>query len=157
MTLSKVHEHIGHFRDWMKIEKRMVDLGIAIQDALNYQKPDMAKSLILIKELQSLAIQPMKLKKTPDIVMTLRMVRKYIGPNTQESDPKLHEKRLEDTKNIRLAADTALKKLQSLFNTPPGVSFSKHFQKLVDEFQIATKGYEKDEIMQLTVDPTIVA
>ena len=47
-------------KHWKKVEKRMVDLDIAIREAL-YQEPDMAKSLNLIKELQ--------LKKLPDIAL----------------------------------------------------------------------------------------
>jgi len=142
---------------WMKMEKRIVDLDIAIRSALRRGEPDMARSLILISELHSLAIQPLMLKKLPNIVMTLRKVRKYIGPKIQQSDPKLHEKRLEDMQKIRLTAETAYKKIQSLFNAPPDVSFSKYFQKMVDEFHVATKDYEKEELFQLLVDPTTVA
>ena len=69
----------------------------------------------------------------------------------------MNEKRQEDMQKIRLTAETAYKKIQSLFNVPPDVSFSKYFQKMVDEFQIATKDYEKEELFQLLVDPTIVA
>merc|ERR1712014_252696 len=142
---------------WMKMEKRIVDLDIAIRSALHHEEPDMARSLILISELHSLAIQPLMLKKLPNIVMTLRKVRKYIGPKIQQSDPKLHEKRLEDMQKIRLTAETAYKKIQSLFNAPPDVSFSKYFRKMVDEFHVATKDYEKEELFQLLVDPTTVA
>lgn len=142
---------------WMKMEKRIVDLDIAIRSALHHEEPDMARSLVLISELHSLAIQPLMLKKLPNIVMTLRKVRKYIGPKTQPQDPKMNEKRQEDMQKIRLTAETAYKKIQSLFNAPPDVSFSKYFQKMVDEFQIATKDYEKEELFQLLVDPTIVA
>ena len=74
---------------WMKMEKRIVDLDIAIRSALHHEEPDMARSLILISELHSLAIQPLMLKKLPNIVMTLRKVRKYIGPKIQQSDPKV--------------------------------------------------------------------
>jgi len=97
------------------------------------------------------------LKKLPNIVMTLRKVRKYIGPKTSHSDPKKSEKRMEDMQKIRLTAETAYKKIQSLFTAPPDVSFSKYFQKRVDEFQVATKDYEKEELFQLLVDPTTVA
>jgi len=142
---------------WMKMEKRIVDLDIAIRSALHHEEPDMARSLVLISELHSLAIQPLMLKKLPNIVMTLRKVRKYIGPKTPLSDPKLNEKRLEDMQKIRLTAETAYKKIQSLFNAPPDVSFSKWFQSMVDEFQVATKDYEKEELFQLLVDPTLVA
>ena len=71
------------------MEKRIVDLDIAIRSALHHEEPDMARSLILISELHSLAIQPLMLKKLPNIVMTLRKVRKYIGPKIQQSDPKV--------------------------------------------------------------------
>ena len=77
---------------WMKMEKRIVDLDIAIRSALHHEEPDMARSLILISELHSLAIQPLMLKKLPNIVMTLRKVRKYIGPKIQQSDPKVINK-----------------------------------------------------------------
>merc|ERR1712212_1342203 len=49
---------------WMKMEKRIVDLDIAIRSALRREEPDMARSLALISELHSLAIQPLMLKKT---------------------------------------------------------------------------------------------
>jgi len=142
---------------WMKMEKRIVDLDIAIRSALRHEEPDMARSLALISELHSLAIQPLMLKKLPNIVMTLRKVRKYIGPKTTQSDPKIHEKRLEDMQKIRLTSETTYKKFQSLFNVPPDVNFSKYFQKTVDEFQLATKDYDKEELFQLLVDPTLVA
>jgi len=142
---------------WMKMEKRIVDLDIAIRSALRREEPDMARSLALISELHSLAIQPLMLKKLPNIVMTLRKVRKYIGPKTTQSDPKIHEKRLEDMQKIRLTSETTYKKFQSLFNVPPDVNFSKYFQKTVDEFQLATKDYDKEELFQLLVDPTLVA
>jgi len=153
IEISNIKEKVR----WMKMEKRIVDLDIAIRSALHHEEPDMARSLILISELHSLAIQPLMLKKLPNIVMTLRKVRKYIGPKIQQSDPKLHEKRLEDMQKIRLTAETAYKKIQSLFNAPPDVSFSKYFQKMVDEFHVATKDYEKEELFQLLVDPTTVA
>ena len=43
MTLSKACEHKGHLLDWIKVEKRMIDLDLAIRDALNYEEPNMAE------------------------------------------------------------------------------------------------------------------
>merc|ERR1711894_344383 len=74
---------------WMKMEKRIVDLDIAIRSALHHEEPDMTRSISLISELQQLAIQPLMLKKIPNIVMTLRKVRKYIGPVTPHPDPQV--------------------------------------------------------------------
>jgi len=140
---------------WMKMEKRIVDLDIAIRSALHHEEPDMTRSISLISELQQLAIQPLMLKKIPNIVMTLRKVRKYIGPVTAHPDPKVNDKRKEEMQKVRLTAETAYKKIQSLFSAPTDVSFGKYFQKQVDEFQIATKDFEREEIFQLLVDPTI--
>jgi len=140
---------------WMKMEKRIVDLDIAIRSALHHEEPDMTRSISLISELQQLAIQPLMLKKIPNIVMTLRKVRKYIGPVTPHPDPKVNDKRKEEMQKVRLTAETAYKKIQSLFSAPTDVSFGKYFQKQVDEFQIATKDFEREEIFQLLVDPTI--
>ena len=72
------------------MEKRIVDLDIAIRSALHHEEPDMTRSISLISELQQLAIQPLMLKKIPNIVMTLRKVRKYIGPVTPHPDPKVY-------------------------------------------------------------------
>jgi len=140
---------------WMKMEKRIVDLDIAIRSALHHEEPDMTRSISLISELQQLAIQPLMLKKIPNIVMTLRKVRKYIGPVTPHPDPQVNDKRKEEMQKVRLTAETAYKKIQSLFSAPTDVSFGKYFQKQVDEFQIATKDFEREEIFQLLVDPTI--
>ena len=73
----------------MKLEKKIVDLDIAIRSALHHEEPDMDRSISLISELQSLAIQPLMLKKLPNIVMTLRKVRKYVGPIKPHPDPKV--------------------------------------------------------------------
>ena len=71
------------------MEKRIVDLDIAIRSALHHEEPAMPRSISLISELQQRAIQPLMLKKIPNIVMTLRKVRKYIGPVTPHPDPQV--------------------------------------------------------------------
>jgi len=152
IELSNIKEKMR----WMKLEKKIVDLDIAIRSALHHEEPDMARCISLISELQSLAIQPLMLKKLPNIVMTLRKVRKYIGPIKPHPDPKVTEEQKEDMQKIRLDAEAAYKKIQSLFSTPSDVSFSKFFQKQVEEFQVATKDCEREDVLQMLVDPTNV-
>merc|ERR1712228_1038045 len=88
--------------------------------------------------------------------MTLRKVRKYIGPIKPHPDPKATEQRKEEMQKIRLDAEAAYKKIQSLFSPPSDVSFGKFFQKQVEEFQVATKDFEREEVLQMVVDPTNV-
>ena len=66
------------------------------------------------------------------------------------------EEQKEDMQKIRLDAEAAYKKIQSLFSTPSDVSFSKFFQKQVEEFQVATKDCEREDVLQMLVDPTNV-
>ena len=87
------------------MEKRIVDLDIAIRSALHHEEPDMTRSISLISELQQLAIQPLMLKKIPNIVMTLRKVRKYIGPVTPHPDPQVCT---EISTNLQLGSDSSL-------------------------------------------------
>ena len=49
----------------------------------------MPKCLELLDELYQMPITPLMLKKQPDIVTTIRKLRKYIGPQTEPSDPKV--------------------------------------------------------------------
>ena len=73
----------------MKMEQKIVDIDIDIKMALHYQIPDMDRCITLAGELQSLAIKPLMLKKQPDIVTTVRKMRKYIGPREPEPNPQV--------------------------------------------------------------------
>ena len=74
---------------WLKVEQSIVDLDIALKMALHHEKPDMQRCLTLGKELESLAIVPLMLKKQPEIVTTIRRMRKYVGPKNDQPDPKV--------------------------------------------------------------------
>ena len=54
----------------------------------------MPKCLELLDELYQMPITPLMLKKQPDIVTTIRKLRKYIGPQTEPSDPKVLQLKL---------------------------------------------------------------
>lgn len=71
---------------WISVEQKIFELDIAVRMALHYQEPDMSRCLSLLEELQSLAIEPLMLKKHPDIIATLRKMRKYVGPIGDESE-----------------------------------------------------------------------
>ena len=74
---------------WLKVEQRLIDLDIAIKTAVHYEHPNMPKCLDLLDELYQMPVTPLMLKKQPDIVTTIRKLRKYIGPQTEPSDPKV--------------------------------------------------------------------
>ena len=67
----------------------MIDLDIAIKTAVHYEHPDMCKCLDLLDELYQMPVTPLMLKKQRYIVTTIRKLRKYIGPQSEPSDPKV--------------------------------------------------------------------
>lgn len=129
----------------------MYELDVAIKMALHYLEPDMERCLSLMDELNALAIQPLMLKKNPDIVTTLRKLRKYIGPKDQEEDDKTEE----TMGQIRSKANEIYEKFQDFFKPPSNVRFSDFFQELVDQFRNATQELEPKALGQLVIDPTL--
>merc|ERR1719323_1487727 len=70
---------------WLKIEQRLVDLDIAVKTSLHLERPMPEDCISALDELNELALAPLMLKKQPDVVTTIRRLRKYIGPRTMST------------------------------------------------------------------------
>lgn len=139
---------------WLKVEQRLIDLDIAIKTAVHYEHPNMPKCLDLLDELYQMPVTPLMLKKQPDIVTTIRKLRKYIGPQTEPSDPKDAEEWRSNSEKIRLKADAVFHKIQACFTVPEGDSFWDAFEKAVVEFRDVTKGLDRNQVLHMVADPT---
>ena len=71
------------------VEQKITDLDIALKMALHHEKPDLKRCLTISDEVQKLAIVPLMLKKHPEIVATIRRMRKYVGPREPHPNPKV--------------------------------------------------------------------
>jgi len=139
---------------WLKVEQRLIDLDIAIKTAVHYEHPNMPKCLDLLDELYQMPVTPLMLKKQPDIVTTIRKLRKYIGPQTEPSDPKDAEEWRSNSEKIRLKADAVFHKIQACFTVPEGDSFWDAFEKAVVEFRDVTKNLDRNQVLHMVADPT---
>merc|ERR1719166_366336 len=92
---------------WLKIEQKLVDLDIAVKTSLHLERPAPDECISALDELNELALAPLMLKKQPDIVTTIRRLRKYIGPQDYSSwqDKKAKQKMEKDIKVIQAKAD----------------------------------------------------
>lgn len=99
-------------------------------------------------------ITPLMLKKQPDIVTTLRKLRKYIGPQIEPTDPKISEEWGRNADRIRVQAEYVLKQLQLGFTVNEGESFWDVFERALAEFREETKLLDDSEIVYMVVDPT---
>merc|ERR1719510_1637555 len=114
---------------FLKVEQRLSDIDIEIKTSVHYEHPKMPKCLDLLGELYQMPITPLMLKKQPDIVTTLRKLRKYIGPQIEPSDPKISEEWGRNADRIRVQAEYVLKQLQSGFTVNEGDSFWDVFEE----------------------------
>ena len=66
---------------WLKIEQRLMDLDVELKASMHYLEPNMERCIELLEELSSLSVTKLMLKKQPEIVLTIRKARKYVGPS----------------------------------------------------------------------------
>merc|ERR1711990_1241542 len=109
--------------------------------------------------MMALPMQPLMLKKQPEIVETLRCLRKYVGPSDQSGYSAAERAEIgRGVKQVRERANTLLTRLYSLFpnySTTTG-DFSEYFQEEVSQLKEATKEWTEEKVLSMTVDPLAI-
>jgi len=142
---------------WLKIEQRLVDLDIAVKTSLHLERPAPDDCINALDELNELALAPLMLKKQPDIVTTIRRLRKYIGPQNYCNwpDKTAREKMEKDIQVIQAKADQIYEKFKSYFAFQEGdKTFWEAFEAEVNEFKDKTAGLDESKILSMIRDPT---
>jgi len=154
---NKVMEKRKDKLRWLKIEQRIVDLDIVIKTALHMERPEPQNCINALDELNEMAIVPLMLKKQPDIVTTIRRLRKYVGPQEYLNwpDKVARDVMIKQIETITKKADQIYNKFKSIFAYREGNrSFWEEFDKMVQEFKKKTEGMEESQILALIRDPT---
>jgi len=142
---------------WLKIEQKLVDIDIAVKTALHLERPAPDRCISALEELGELAVVPLMLKKQPDIVTTIRRLRKYIGPQSYCNwpDVEARQKMEKAVKDIQAKADQIYNKFKSNFAFQEGdKTFWEQFESEVSEFKTKTAGMEESKVLSLIRDPT---
>jgi len=142
---------------WLKIEQKLVDIDIAVKTALHLERPAPDRCITALEELGELAVVPLMLKKQPDIVTTIRRLRKYIGPQSYCNwpDVEARQKMEKAVKEIQAKADQIYNKFKSNFAFQEGDrTFWEQFESEVSEFKSKTAGMEESKVLGLIRDPT---
>ena len=137
---------------FLMVEQKIMDLNVALRMSLHHLKPDLKRCLTICDEVKKLAIVPLMLKKHPEIVATIRRMRKYVGPKKCHPNPKEQEKIEVQAKQIRMEAELMYKKFATLFNAPEDVNFGKFFNEELKRFVDATKDMPQDKFIQMVVE-----
>ena len=98
---------------WLKLEQRLVEVDLALKKALHHQHPDLTSALGLLQELHQITVGSFIVKKQPQIVETVRKIRKYVGPKNYS--PSDIEDKVLIMEKIRLKADSVYVKIKSSF------------------------------------------
>jgi len=142
---------------WLKIEQRLVDLDIAVKTSLHLETPVAEECISALDELNELALAPLMLKKQPDIVTTIKRLRRYIGPQNYSSwaDKTAKQKMEKDIQVIKAKADQIYEKFKTYFVFQEGdKSFWDVFEEEVKEFNKKTEGLDEAKILSMISDPT---
>lgn len=142
---------------WLKIEQKVVDLDISIKTALHMERPSPQSCITALDDLSKLAIMPLMIKKQPDIVTTIRRLRKYVGPQEYLNWPEQEARDLmvKQIDTIQTKADLIYSKFKSIFAFQEGdQSFWQEFETMVQEFKKKTEKMEESQILALIRDPT---
>lgn len=133
------------------VEHRMLEEDMALKMSVHYTNPELERCLKLADQIKEMAITPLMLKKHPDIVTTVRKMRKYVGPKEPEPG---HEVTSAMIEKVRDKANELYTHFAGLFDVSVS-EFARFFESTVTEFRDATKEMDKDALLELIVDPTI--
>eukprot|EP00088_Acartia_fossae_P008305 TRINITY_DN1395_c0_g1_i7.p1 TRINITY_DN1395_c0_g1~~TRINITY_DN1395_c0_g1_i7.p1 ORF type:complete len:465 (+),score=147.97 TRINITY_DN1395_c0_g1_i7:47-1441(+) len=143
---------------WLKIEQRLIELDVTVKTSLNLKKPSPDRCIQALDELRELGLAPLMLKKQPDIVTTIRRVRKYIGPHEfRDWDDDEMVRKIEKSINlIQSKAEAVFHKFKSCFllQDVDDSTFLKKFNDEVEKLNNFYSSIDEGKILKMTRDPT---
>lgn len=150
---EKISLRIKEQLRFLHVEQKLIDIDFYLKKSVHYESPDMEMALKHLQQLETLAIAPLMLKKQPEIVTTIQMLRNYVGPINPDPDPIVNEKWKHLSEKIRNLCKSLYGKIQGLFSVAKDETFLSVFEKEVDEFHDLTKNFPHHKRSSLVVDP----
>ncbi|XP_051161140.1 PC4 and SFRS1-interacting protein isoform X2 [Leptopilina boulardi] len=139
---------------WLRIESQLLELDAQIKSNLGLDKANADQCLQAMDVMLNLSIDPLMLKKHPQIVETIKRLRRYIG---NLSDWKLNDEETiifkQKAEQIRQKAEHIYNKFKAMFTIREGQTFWQSFSDQVDHFKELTKDMSEEKIFSLTQDP----
>lgn len=139
---------------WLRIESQLLELDAQIKSNLGLDKANADQCLQAMNVMLNLSIDPLMLKKHPQIVETIKRLRRYIG---NLSDWKLNEEETlifkQKAEQIRQKAEHIYNKFKAMFTIPEGQTFWQSFSDQVDHFKELTKDMSEEKMFSLIADP----
>lgn len=161
----------------IQIEKDILQYDLDIKSSLQLSAADPTKCINVLENYKKLSITALMLKKNPNVVETIKRLRRYVGnmKNWNFTD----EQRVEfdqKAQKVRTLSDNIYNNFkviksvncfyqiftfffffniisQKLFNFPPNTQFWTEFTNEVNRFNVQTKHLSPAELIGLTQEP----
>lgn len=131
----------------LKTEVQLLDADCRIKASLNLTGANCDDCLRAMDEILNLKLNAVMLKKHPEVVDTVKKLKKYVGNVRQwKLTPEQEEIFLADAERIRSKADTMYNKFKSLFTIPNGKTFYEVYTNEVNLFQQKTSSMSLNEL-----------
>merc|ERR1711909_118907 len=110
-----------------------------------------SKCCQLLTDVFDLEIQPLMLKKQPEIVMTIRKLRKYVGPLDQSGYNDQEKKEIAAGVKLIIARSGAcFDKFSRLFPGFRALANKGEKKQFQDNFKVATNDWEETKVLSLS-------
>lgn len=139
----------------LKVEVHLLEANCRIKNCLSLSKANCEDCLKEMDEILDLKLNALMLKKHPEVVDTVKKLRKYVG-NLSEWKLGVEEERafLEGAQKIRTKAETMYAKFKSLFAVPQDKNFFEIYSAEVASFEQRTSNLTTSEIYKMVKEPT---
>lgn len=141
---------------WLLIEQEMVDTELAIKSSLKAENPQTEKCLQLLNSFTNLKLEKLMLLKQPETLLTIRKLRKYVGPSDLSAYSDKDRERLKKHIGlIQTKGDLIYKKIKAMFQfkESPTNLFPDYLAAMVADFRAATAGMDEVKVLSLTEYP----
>lgn len=154
-TKDSVLHHKKYKLRWLRIESQLLQLDAQIKSNLGLDRADADKCLHAMDDMLALPIDPLMLKKHPQIVETVRRLRRYIGNLAEwklnEEEASIFKQKAEQ---IKQKAEHIYNKFKAMFTISGGQTFWQSFSDQVVHFKELTKDMPEEKMFSLMADPS---
>lgn len=138
----------------IKIEVQLLDADCRIKSSLNLVSANCDECLQAMDEILDLKLNALMLKKHPEVVDTVKKLKKYVGNLSEwKLNREQEEAFLRGAEKIRAKAEHIYNKFQSLFTIPNGRNFFEVYSDEVAKFQEKTNNLPVNQLYRLVKEP----
>lgn len=140
--------------EYLKIEVHLLEANSRIKSCLSLARANCEECLQAMDEILDLKLNALMLKKHPEVMDTVKKLRKYVGNLSEWRLSKEEEDCFMDgAYRIRVKAETMYSKFKSLFTVPQDKTFFEVYSSEVALFEQKTSNLSTSDVYTMFKEP----